>query len=139
MVYVYIHVYREASRLSSGSGSQNQYGEDSNQQRESRCDQYDFTHKISQFSFVHITFRVAVTLGFVMGIFVLCWLPFFIWMPVTSLAELHTPEVVYNVILWVGYGNSAVNPFIYGLFCKEFRAVISSRFRQMSFSQPSAI
>ena len=58
-----------------------------------------------------------------MGVFVICWLPFFIWMPLTSILELDTPPLLYNTILWVGYCNSAINPFIYGLFCKEFRTV----------------
>ena len=58
-----------------------------------------------------------------MGVFVICWLPFFIWMPLTSILELDTPPLLYNTILWVGYCNSTINPFIYGLFCKEFRTV----------------
>lgn len=64
------------------------------------------------------------TVGIVMGIFVLSWMPFFIWMPLTALLELETPAALYSVILWVGYSNSVVNPFIYGLFSREFREVI---------------
>ena len=70
--------------------------------------------------------RAAVTLGIVMGVFVICWLPFFIWMPVHSLFELTTPRLLYDFVLWVGYGNSAINPFIYGFFCKEFRQVMKA-------------
>ena len=73
-----------------------------------------------------------MTLCLVMGIFVVCWLPFFIWMPVTSLLELKTPRVLYDVILWIGYGNSAINPFIYGFFCKEFRTVMSMQRSRIS-------
>ena len=36
-----------------------------------------------------------------------------------------------SIILWIGYGNSTVNPFIYGFFCREFRAVILSDLRKV--------
>ena len=66
----------------------------------------------------------AKTLGIVVGAFIICWLPFFIWMPVTALFELVTPAWLYDIILWTGYGNSAVNSFIYGLFSAEFRTAM---------------
>ena len=66
----------------------------------------------------------AKTLGIVVGAFIICWLPFFIWMSVTALFELVTPKWLYDIILWTGYGNSAVNPFIYGLFSIEFRTAM---------------
>ena len=76
----------------------------------------------------------AFTLGIVVGAFLVCWLPFFIWMPVTSLFELETPRLLYNIILWTGYGNSALNPFIYGLFNREFKAVLLSQIKKCSSS-----
>ncbi len=71
----------------------------------------------------------AKTVGIVMGIFLACWLPFFIWMPLTAVFELYTPPIVYSGILWIGYGNSVVNPFVYGFFSREFRAVIAKTCR----------
>ncbi len=53
-------------------------------------------------------------------------------MPLTSLLELHTPPLVYSVILWIGYGNSVVNPFVYGFFSREFRSVILKDYRKLS-------
>jgi hypothetical protein len=52
-------------------------------------------------------------------------------MPLTSLLELNTPPLLYNIILWVGYINSTVNPFIYGIFSREFRGTISHDFNKM--------
>ena len=63
-------------------------------------------------------------LGIIVVAFIICWLPFFIWLPSTALLELKTPDFIYGVIRWAGYGNSAVNPFIYGLLNREFRAAV---------------
>ena len=52
-------------------------------------------------------------------------------MPLTRILELHTPPVVYSIILLVGYTNSVVNPFIYGFFIREFRQVIIGGLRRM--------
>ena len=48
--------------------------------------------------FFSLSFRSAMTLCLVMGIFVVCWLPFFIWMPVTSLFELKTPRHIIYIL-----------------------------------------
>ena len=41
------------------------------------------------------------------------------------------PVNLCSIILWTGYGNSTVNPFIYGFFCREFRSVILSDLRKV--------
>ena len=74
----------------------------------------------------------ATTFGIIVGAFLICWLPFFIWMPLTALLELDTPPLLYNIILWVGYGNSAINPFIYGIFNREFRVILLRHMRKCS-------
>ena len=76
--------------------------------------------------------RAATTFGIIVGAFLICWLPFFIWMPLTALMELHTPPLLYNIILWVGYGNSAINPFIYGIFNRDFRNILLRNLRKCS-------
>uniref|UniRef100_A0A8B9P8R3 Adrenoceptor alpha 1B n=1 Tax=Apteryx owenii TaxID=8824 RepID=A0A8B9P8R3_APTOW len=54
--------------------------------------------------------KAAKTLGIVVGMFILCWLPFFIVLPLGKL-----------VIFWLGYFNSCLNPIIYPCSSKEFK------------------
>ncbi|XP_043269310.1 octopamine receptor beta-2R [Venturia canescens] len=67
--------------------------------------------------------KAARTLGIIMGTFILCWLPFFLWYVTTSLcgSSCHCPDVVVHVVFWIGYTNSALNPLIYAYFNRDFR------------------
>ena len=63
--------------------------------------------------------RAAKTLGIIMGCFVVCWLPFFI---VAVLRPFYpVPPVVTEIITWLGYFNSLINPGIYTFFNQDFR------------------
>ncbi|XP_050319009.1 octopamine receptor beta-3R isoform X1 [Bactrocera neohumeralis] len=67
--------------------------------------------------------KAARTLGIIMGVFLLCWLPFFLWYVITSLcgAACPCPDVVVVVLFWIGYFNSTLNPLIYAYFNRDFR------------------
>ena len=66
--------------------------------------------------------KAAKTLGIIMGAFLFCWLPFFVWYVASTLCDsCHTPDVVVAVLFWVGYFNSALNPMIYAFFNRDFR------------------
>ncbi|XP_059095465.1 octopamine receptor beta-3R-like isoform X1 [Tigriopus californicus] len=132
MVFVYYQVYQETQRLHNSTPSLGELRQDCfahfEEENPSHIKIY-LSQKplvISEVSRKHHDreSRAAKTLGIVMGIFLICWLPFFIWMPLTGIFDLHTPSFVYTMILWVGYGNSVVNPFIYGFFNREFKGVI---------------
>lgn len=68
--------------------------------------------------------KTVKTLGIIMGTFILCWLPFFI----VALVMPFCPRACYmpgwlgDVINWLGYSNSLLNPIIYAYFNKDFQS-----------------
>ncbi|XP_036439318.1 5-hydroxytryptamine receptor 4 [Colossoma macropomum] len=65
--------------------------------------------------------KAAQTLGIIMGVFLLFWLPFFTVNIVDPFIEYTTTGVIWDVFLWLGYVNSSLNPFLYGFFNRSFR------------------
>lgn len=64
--------------------------------------------------------KAAVTLGVIMGVFLFCWLPFFILNLVEAYCKC-APIILFQVLTWLGYFNSCLNPIIYSIFNSEFR------------------
>ncbi|XP_001506354.1 trace amine-associated receptor 4-like [Ornithorhynchus anatinus] len=75
--------------------------------------------------------KATKTLSLVMGVFVLCWLPFFLLTVIDPFLNFTTSEDVYNAFLWLGYFNSTFNPIIYGMFYpwfrKSFKLIVTGR------------
>lgn len=65
--------------------------------------------------------KAAKTLAIIMGVFVLCWLPFFLMYVVKPFCECNLHPKIEEVITWLGYINSALNPVIYTIFNMDFR------------------
>ncbi|XP_014477134.1 PREDICTED: octopamine receptor beta-2R-like isoform X2 [Dinoponera quadriceps] len=66
--------------------------------------------------------KAARTLSIIMGTFILCWLPFFLWYVITALCKTcPCPDIVIAILFWIGYTNSALNPLIYAYFNRDFR------------------
>ncbi|KAL8607120.1 hypothetical protein ACOMHN_008706 [Nucella lapillus] len=65
--------------------------------------------------------KAAVTLGIIMGVFLLCWVPFFIVNPIAAFCSSCIPQLVFQILTWCGYVNSCLNPIIYSIFNTEFR------------------
>lgn len=65
--------------------------------------------------------KAAKTLAIIVGGFIFCWLPFFTMYVVRSFCEQCIQPLMFSVLFWLGYCNSAINPLIYALFSNEFR------------------
>eukprot|EP00062_Callorhinchus_milii_P022882 gi/632981139/ref/XP_007907425.1/ PREDICTED: D(1) dopamine receptor-like [Callorhinchus milii] len=78
--------------------------------------------------------KLLKTLSVIMGVFVCCWLPFFVLnciIPFCS-AQLHrqgglpcVSETTFDIFVWFGWTNSSLNPIIYA-FNADFRKAFSS-------------
>lgn len=68
--------------------------------------------------------KAAKTLAIITGVFVICWLPFFVIVLVMPLCgpACEPPKIVFSLFQWLGYVNSTLNPIIYTIFSPDFRA-----------------
>ena len=68
--------------------------------------------------------KAAKTLGIVMGVFCVCWVPFFITNLLYALCKSSCvvyPDVLFPIFTWLGYINSGMNPVIYACSMRDFR------------------
>ncbi|XP_051971810.1 trace amine-associated receptor 6-like [Xyrauchen texanus] len=63
--------------------------------------------------------KAAKTLGIVITVYLLCWIPYYI---VSLVPGFNSNEsAIMNVMCWIMYMNSCMNPLIYALFYQWFR------------------
>uniref|UniRef100_A0A8C1ZY69 Alpha-1A adrenergic receptor n=1 Tax=Cyprinus carpio TaxID=7962 RepID=A0A8C1ZY69_CYPCA len=71
--------------------------------------------------------KAAKTLCIVVGCFILCWLPFFLVLPIGSIFPKYRPsDTVFKITFWLGYFNSCINPIIYPCSSQEFKKAFLS-------------
>ncbi|KAL2092218.1 hypothetical protein ACEWY4_012016 [Coilia grayii] len=70
--------------------------------------------------------KAATTLGVIVGVFSVCWLPFFTLTTVRpfvcGVQCSCIPIWLERTLLWLGYANSLMNPFIYAFFNRDLRS-----------------
>ncbi|OCT86634.1 alpha-2B adrenergic receptor [Xenopus laevis] len=74
-------------------------------------------------SYINREKRFTFVLAVVIGVFVLCWFPFFFTYSLGAICtELcYIPDSVFQFFFWIGYCNSSLNPVIYTIFNQDFR------------------
>ncbi|XP_066521610.1 5-hydroxytryptamine receptor 2A isoform X2 [Hoplias malabaricus] len=73
--------------------------------------------------------KASKVLGVVFFLFVIMWCPFFITNVVGVVCDSELMERLLNIFVWVGYLSSAVNPLVYTLFNKTYRAAFARYMR----------
>ncbi|KAM3861289.1 5-hydroxytryptamine receptor 1B-like [Diretmus argenteus] len=65
--------------------------------------------------------KATKTLGIILGAYIICWLPFFIYtLLVPVCASCFHPEL-FDIFTWLGYLNSLINPIIYTMSNEDFK------------------
>lgn len=72
--------------------------------------------------------KAARQLGFIIGVFMVCWIPYFITFMVMALCETCVHHDLHMFTIWLGYINSTLNPFIYPLCNENFKRVFKKIF-----------
>ncbi|CAK1599376.1 unnamed protein product [Parnassius mnemosyne] len=67
--------------------------------------------------------RATRTIVMLMSLFLLCWTPFFVMLPVDSLCEC-VWDSTWQWCTWLGYTNSALNPMVYAAASPSVRQAL---------------
>ncbi|NXR15698.1 DRD5 protein, partial [Semnornis frantzii] len=132
MIVTYTRIYRIAQVQIRRISSLERAAEHAQSCRSSHADCH---HHTSLKSSIRKETKVLKTLSVIMGVFVCCWLPFFILNCMVPFCESPpsdphaglpcVSETIFNVFVWFGWANSSLNPIIYA-FNADFRKVFSN-------------
>ncbi|OCT56439.1 hypothetical protein XELAEV_18000103mg, partial [Xenopus laevis] len=68
--------------------------------------------------------KAAKTLGIIMGVFLICWTPFFFCTATDGFLNYFIPPIVIDAFVWIGYLNSTFNPMVYAFFYLWFQRAL---------------
>ncbi|XP_067619830.1 octopamine receptor Oamb isoform X1 [Eurosta solidaginis] len=106
----------------------------SQQQRTKRIRRRNLITQVKRF---RMETKAAKTLAIIVGLFIFCWLPFFTIYVIRAFCQDCIDPLVFSILFWLGYCNSAANPMIYALFSKDFRFAFKTIICHCSCSQES--
>ncbi|XP_038162043.1 trace amine-associated receptor 1-like [Cyprinodon tularosa] len=82
--------------------------------------------------------KANITLAIVVGVFFMCWTPYFLSISFYGMYKIKTPDVMVEIFKWIGWSNSMLNPLVYAFFYKWFRRafkmIIQGKLFQGDFS-----
>ncbi|XP_051951410.1 5-hydroxytryptamine receptor 1E-like [Xyrauchen texanus] len=77
--------------------------------------------------------KAARILGLILGAFMLCWLPFFLKELLVGLKVLNPSPHVSDILTWLGYVNSLINPLLYTSFNEDFKQAFKRLIRHKEY------
>ncbi|XP_061599535.1 5-hydroxytryptamine receptor 1B [Cololabis saira] len=75
--------------------------------------------------------KATKTLGIILGAYIVCWLPFFIYTLLVATCDTCFNQELFDFFTWLGYLNSLINPIIYTMSNEDFKKAFQKlvRFR----------
>ncbi|XP_021169286.2 trace amine-associated receptor 1-like [Fundulus heteroclitus] len=82
--------------------------------------------------------KASITLAIVLGVFLVCWTPYFLSLGLYHMRKFTIPDIAIEVFKWLGWSNSVLNPLVYAFFYRWFRQafkmILSGKIFQGDFS-----
>lgn len=73
----------------------------------------------------HKAHKATITIAIVVGVFLICWTPFFVCNIMNPFIDYTIPPMLIDALVWFGYANSTLNPFIYAFLYSWFRKAVT--------------